>query len=651
MPRFAVRTEFWLMWYQYRLDGMIYKHFTHKYSKFYLGSRYYLVGSTRLSLALSTIKISTVIFGTCLQQGGKGGLKSTKTQQRLGTLPPDTDRHKPLHKLIGPGTSYILDQDTPETPHDAARLKYDRSGPIPIILVPQPSDDPNDPLNWPLWKRDLILFILSFVAVLCATTSSILAANTVTVSLFFVKSFTDVALLTGYALCGVGVAGFLCVPTARLWGKRHLFLFGNVLMIISCAWAGGSGHNYKSLVWARVFQGIALAPFEALVNASVGDLYFVHERGKRMALSNVALFGAAFLTPVFVGKMTSTLGWQWTFYFVAIFATAALPFMFFFVPETAFRRASHLNIDYESNSDGNPSDRENSMGATNATGQPNDHVFAEDKQPLPLPGRGVATSHNEVPEKMSFSETLRLFNGRKTDENFFKLLLRPFPLFFHPGILWACLTQGVLIGWTVFVGVVLAAIFLGPPLWFDEVQTGYLYTGAFIGSILGLVLSGLLSDSINKAMIRLNGGNYEPEFRILLVVFQLIFSGIGLYGFGIIAEDVARYGWLVADVFLMFIIMGMVMGAVASALYIVDAHRQIAVEAFTCMLVFKNMFSFVLTFYAYKWLIEHGIRPAFMSIASIQVAVCLLSIPMYIFGKRNRSFFARHDILKILHLW
>lgn len=25
-------------------------------------------------------------------------------------------------------------------------IKYDRSGKVPIILVPQPSDDPNDPL-------------------------------------------------------------------------------------------------------------------------------------------------------------------------------------------------------------------------------------------------------------------------------------------------------------------------------------------------------------------------------------------------------------------------------------------------------------------------------------------------------------------------
>ena len=27
-----------------------------------------------------------------------------------------------------------------------SRLKFDQSGPTPIILVPQPSDDPNDPL-------------------------------------------------------------------------------------------------------------------------------------------------------------------------------------------------------------------------------------------------------------------------------------------------------------------------------------------------------------------------------------------------------------------------------------------------------------------------------------------------------------------------
>ncbi|PLB46966.1 putative MFS transporter [Aspergillus steynii IBT 23096] len=562
-----------------------------------------------------------------------------------------------------PGTSDILQRlDSSEQATIDPHLKYDRSGSVPTVLVPQPSDDPNDPLNWPLWKRDLTLLVLSFVSVLCATTSSLMAANTVTIALHYGKSFTSVALLTGYHLCGVGVAGILIVPTARVWGKRHLFLLGHLLMVASCAWAGGSENNYQSLLWSRIFQGVALAPFEALVNACVGDLFFVHERGKRMALSNVALFGAAFLTPVLAGKITHSLGWQWTFYLLAIFAAAALPLTFFLVPETAFRRPDYLNTDFDSC----PGQRPET--STNGQERNDDYTVWKESQPegeqrqkharTDNLASSMASSSNEgpsrgagAPTKASYFESLKPFNGRKTDEGFFKLLLRPLPLFFHPAILWACLIQGAIIGWTVFIGVVLAAIFLGPPLWFNEVQTGYLYTGAFIGSILGLVLSGLLSDSMSRTMVKLNKGRYEPEFRILLVLFQLVFCGVGLYGFGIVAEDVGRYGWLVVDVFFAFVVIGMVMGAVASALYIVDAHRNIAIESFTCMLIFKNLFSFILTFFAYDWLVSNGIRPAFLAISSIQMGICVLSIPMYIFGKKNRSFFTRHDILKILHLW
>lgn len=114
---------------------------------------------------------------------------------------------------------------------------------------------------------------------------------------------------------------------------------------------------------------------------------------------------------------------------------------------------------------------------------------------------------------------------------------------------------------------------MGPPLWFNEAKTGYLYTGAFIGAMIGLVLSGLITDSVTKLMIRLNGGIYEPEFRLVLVLFELIFACMGLYGFGWTASDAEKYGYIIPDVFFAFMIIGMVMGAVASALYIVDAHR------------------------------------------------------------------------------
>ena len=91
----------------------------------------------------------------------------------------------------------------------------------------------------------------------------------------FKTGIDGVALLTGYHLCGVGVAGLLFVASARIWGKRHLYLFGGILLIASSIW-GALATSYKSLLWARILQGVAVCPFEALVNASVGDLYPVH---------------------------------------------------------------------------------------------------------------------------------------------------------------------------------------------------------------------------------------------------------------------------------------------------------------------------------------------------------------------------------------
>ncbi|KAG9852039.1 serine/threonine kinase 16, partial [Aureobasidium melanogenum] len=510
-----------------------------------------------------------------------------------------------------PGTANVLDQEWKRDP----TLKRDKTG--NIILVPQPSEDPNDPLNWPLWQRDLMLLLLCIVAAVATTASPSVAADTVVLAIVFKVKFQDAALLTAYHLCGVGVASWLFVPLARVWGKRHVFLFGALLMVASSAWGGSTQKslNYRSLIWARVFQGIALAPFESLVNDVVGDLFFVHERGFRMAFTNVCLFGAAFLTPVCVGFIASnnSLGWQWSFYFLSIFMGAGFILLFLFLPETAYQRPRYLQIDIN-------------VG--------------------PVPYHDIPPS----PPKHSFLHRLAPFSGRKTDESFLKLLFRPFPLFLQPAVAWGCLMQGVIIGWTVIVGVILALIFLGPPLFFTEEDAGKMYTAAFIGSILGLILAGIYTELVTRFLILHNGGQYEPEFRIALVIPTLVFSGIGLYGFGIAASDIDKHGWITIEIFLACITISMVMGATASAQYLLDAHRDNAIETFTCLIVFKNLFSFVLAYYAYQWVLERGFKRMFVTFGSIEVGICLLSIPMYVLGKRNREFFYRHDILKLARL-
>ena len=49
-----------------------------------------------------------------------------------------------------------------QTEHHQLNLKEKRN--TDIILIPQPSDDINDPLNWPAWKKAVVYFIVACFA-------------------------------------------------------------------------------------------------------------------------------------------------------------------------------------------------------------------------------------------------------------------------------------------------------------------------------------------------------------------------------------------------------------------------------------------------------------------------------------------------------
>lgn len=161
----------------------------------------------------------------------------------------------------------------------------------------------------------------------------------------------------------------------------------------------------------------------------------------RMAFSNLALYGGAFFTPVIVGITTDRLGWEWSFWLVVIFSGLLFPFLVFFVPETAYRRPAYLNLDITSKED-----LTFIHAAEDASqGTSRDKYDNNDTPP--------------VPQKDSFFKTILPINGRKTDDTFWKILLRPLPLLLHPAILWGMVTQGTLIGWTVMIGVDIAFLY------------------------------------------------------------------------------------------------------------------------------------------------------------------------------------------------
>ena len=79
--------------------------------------------------------------------------RNSKTEANL-----DLDREGEEH-------GYVLDaSDLRHSLHlpDGAPIKTASDG--HTVLIPQPSDDPQDPLNWPLRKKNLIMLVVSLVS-------------------------------------------------------------------------------------------------------------------------------------------------------------------------------------------------------------------------------------------------------------------------------------------------------------------------------------------------------------------------------------------------------------------------------------------------------------------------------------------------------
>ncbi len=66
--------------------------------------------------------------------------------------------------------------------------------------------------------------------------------------------------------------------------------------------------------------------------------YFTHERGLYMSLYALFLAGSNYFAPVICGFIAQYHGWEWVFYWPAIFCGASIVFLFFLMEETNYER-------------------------------------------------------------------------------------------------------------------------------------------------------------------------------------------------------------------------------------------------------------------------------------------------------------------------
>ncbi|KAI3332396.1 hypothetical protein HD806DRAFT_193715 [Xylariaceae sp. AK1471] len=221
------------------------------------------------------------------------------------------------------------------------KLKYGTGKHAMVELSPQPSEDPNDPLNWPLWKKNLnFVALLSMVAIVGAMKTALVSVNGVLAQQEGV-AYTAAVALTAVPLMISALAGMASTILAKVWGKRPVYLVSTILVFIGSAWNINTRGKFAQNMAARIFQGLGWGAFDTLVLGSILDTFFEHERQTKILLYNTLSAATTWGAPLIGGAASiGPRGFATQFEILTSFLVVLMPLIILGAPETTYVRSS-----------------------------------------------------------------------------------------------------------------------------------------------------------------------------------------------------------------------------------------------------------------------------------------------------------------------
>ncbi|KUL89453.1 hypothetical protein ZTR_04492 [Talaromyces verruculosus] len=528
-----------------------------------------------------------------------------------------------LHTKIYPGTEIMADVGSHHFVKSSLHSKQ--------VLVPQPSNDKHDPLNWNRrWKFAVISLstTLSFAQGLGPLALAPMFGQLIE---SFHSDLASVVRFTGVCILVLGFSNFIWVPMSQTIGRRPVAILSSLICLASMIWRA-KATTYSSFMGACILNGIGAGPSESLQPQVIADTQFLHDRGAYNTLYFTFYFGSLMVGPIISGPMAYHVGWPNFWWLnVALFAVLIILLIFFF-PETKWHREQSLEADIVT-----PPPAEQLQTPTNPK---------EITQPTE-----IESTKNDVEP---VDEWLHRGSPSKSQFNFWKLspepvktmaitLWIPWKLHFFPIVEFAAFVVSWSASVFLTVNLTQSQVFAAPPYNWSSQSIGFTNFATFIGALIGLATNGPLSDWISMRATRKNNGVREPEMRLPAMIPYVLIAILGNF--------IVAYGYQNSWDWRIIVIIGYTcsgiqvaaLPAIAST-YAVDSYKPIAGSLFVNITINKNLWGYGFSEFITNWIEKSGYISPIMMNMCLHVLWCSFAIVFYFWGKQCRKWTAKSNV-------
>ena len=339
-----------------------------------------------------------------------------------------------------------------------------------------------------------------------------------------------------------------------------------------------------------------------------------------MGIYFTSYFLGLMLGPIIAGNMAVPVGWRNFFWLCTGLSALNLVLLFFLFPETKFHRDAVV-ASSQSHSEHEAGNKESPLNVDLAH-NPYSHM----RKGKPCKSQWRVW---QKPRHGAVSSLLRD-------------VITPVYVVSFPIIAFAATVVGGAANLFLCMNLTQSTVFAAEPYNFTPSKVGFANFAFVVGGAVGLATAGPLSDWIaNKLTIR-NNYTREPEMRLFAIIPYFVIMAVGT----VIIAVGYQYHWPWQAVIIFgFTCIGIQVVALPTCAiaYAVDCYKPISGEILVISTVVKNTFGFGMSFWVPILTPSQSVWILFACCS----APCLLAIPVYIWGKRMRTWTQRSTVHKM----